>query len=257
MSNTITHMINTPASCVTPSDDGLMESSNRVKTESPCQGTMGSIAMTPTLTILLSDQNRYFTEGLRQSLFGYFSGLGIKVNITENLLYKYTADVIFLSAVTHENTIPLEIYQRFFSPRQCVFIIEESNQQMVLGDIEKGERIRTISRKLPVSNILALLEAMLTSIDQVTEPQTVLVDRDLTNNTLSAREYEVMRYLSLGINPGAVGRHLKISEKTVSAHKRTVMRKLNLIKNIELNYWLLNGGLNFVRIYRQPIAPCR
>ncbi|CAI1595252.1 transcriptional regulator NarL [Serratia quinivorans] len=210
--------------------------------------------MPQTLTILVSDQNQFFREGLRQNLLGYFSGLGIKVNITENLLYKYTADVIFLSAGTNENAIPLEIYQRFFSPRQCVFIIEENNQQMVLGDNEKGKRIRSISRKWAIGNILILLKAMLSSIGQEAAPPPEPAVGDLTNNALSAREYEVMRYLSLGINPGAVGRHLKISEKTVSAHKRTVMRKLNLIKNIELNYWLLNGGLNFVRVYRQPTA---
>lgn len=210
--------------------------------------------MTQTLTILVSDQNQYFSEGLRQSLLAYFNDLAIKVTITENLLYKHTADVIFLSAGSNENNLPLEIYQRFFSPRQCVFIIAESNQQIASSDIHIARRIRIINRKWAIGKILTLLEDTLFASSQEAGPSSVPGSGAENRNALSAREFEVMRYLSLGINPGAVGRHLKISEKTVSAHKRTAMRKLNLIKNIELNYWLLNGGLNFVRVYRQPSA---
>lgn len=206
--------------------------------------------MKQSLTILLSDQNQYFSEGLRQSLLAHFEGKSIKVNITKNLLYKHTADVVFLSAGAADGTISHELYQRFFSPGQCVFIIEESNPLLASSDVHIGERIRSISRKLNIGSILSLLEGMLTATPQAVEQAPAPSSWRLNNNTLSAREYEVMRYMSLGINPGAIGRYLQISEKTVSAHKRTVMRKLNLIKNVELNYWLLNGGLNFVRVCR-------
>lgn len=210
--------------------------------------------MKQSLTILVSDQNQYFSEGLRQSLLAYFNSKSMKVNITENLLYKHTADVVFLSAGTADGTLSHELCQRFFSPVQCVFIIEESNQLPASGDIRLSDGIRSISRKQNIGSILVLLEEMLAAVEQAITQPPLPADWRLNHNTLSAREYEVMRYMSLGINPGAIGRYLQISEKTVSAHKRTVMRKLNLIKNIELNYWLINGGLNFVRVYRQPNA---
>ncbi|WP_413504407.1 response regulator transcription factor [Serratia grimesii] len=50
-------------------------------------------------------------------------------------------------------------------------------------------------------------------------------------------------YLSFGVSNKTIGQLLNISEKTVSSHKRSAMRKLHLRRDIELNYWLLHGGL--------------
>ncbi|WNL44734.1 response regulator transcription factor [Dyella sp. BiH032] len=47
-------------------------------------------------------------------------------------------------------------------------------------------------------------------------------------NDLGRREFEVFRCLALGMSNVDIARHMEISNKTVSAHKRNVMDKLGL-----------------------------
>ncbi len=51
---------------------------------------------------------------------------------------------------------------------------------------------------------------------------------------LSARELEVLRFLALGDNSKEIGAQLHISSKTVDAHKRRLMSKLNISNLAEL-----------------------
>ncbi|WP_455872246.1 LuxR C-terminal-related transcriptional regulator [Serratia proteamaculans] len=41
----------------------------------------------------------------------------------------------------------------------------------------------------------------------------------------------------------AIAHQLHLHAKTVSAHKRNAMKKLNITRNTQLLHWLLNGGI--------------
>lgn len=60
---------------------------------------------------------------------------------------------------------------------------------------------------------------------------------------LSPREREVLYLMSWETSPNQLGRILKLSPKTVSAHKRGAMRKLGFRRSHELYSWLRQGGL--------------
>lgn len=62
---------------------------------------------------------------------------------------------------------------------------------------------------------------------------------------LSSCEKKVLKLMSSGISACTIAGMLQRSQKTISAHKRSAMRKLNVHKSIELNKMLLNQlGLN-------------
>lgn len=50
-----------------------------------------------------------------------------------------------------------------------------------------------------------------------------------------------MRYLSWEMTPTAIARRLRVSIKTVSTHKRAVMRKMHFQRDAELYRWLRQG----------------
>lgn len=62
-------------------------------------------------------------------------------------------------------------------------------------------------------------------------------------SVLSAREREVLRLVSEGVRTAAIARRLGITEGTVEAHRRNVMRKLDLRTVAELTKYAVREGL--------------
>jgi len=63
------------------------------------------------------------------------------------------------------------------------------------------------------------------------------------HETLSDREYEVMRLLAKGNTPSEVAKMLSLSVKTVSTYRTRLLEKLNLRSNAELTYYAIKNGL--------------
>ncbi|NTX77617.1 response regulator transcription factor [Serratia proteamaculans] len=60
---------------------------------------------------------------------------------------------------------------------------------------------------------------------------------------LSPQEYRVLRLIGRGLSSVAIARQMQLNAKTISAHKRNAMKKLNITRNTQLLHWLLNGGI--------------
>lgn len=101
----------------------------------------------------------------------------------------------------------------------------------------------TLYRNQSVESMLLIINEQLEQLNSVrnapVKPCSVV---SRTDNNLTRRETEILRYLARGISNGGVARFLHISEKTVSAHKRNIMCKLNMVRPAELNYWLIQEG---------------
>ncbi|MBU3689193.1 MAG: response regulator transcription factor [Actinobacteria bacterium] len=67
----------------------------------------------------------------------------------------------------------------------------------------------------------------------------LLAERLRKTSDLSARESEVVGYFANGMRCGEIANLLKLSPKTVSAHKSNAMRKLNVSSNVDLIRWAL------------------
>ena len=63
------------------------------------------------------------------------------------------------------------------------------------------------------------------------------------HETLSDREFEVMRLLVEGLGPTEIGERLHLSVKTVSTHKTRILEKLNLGSTAELVRYALENRL--------------
>ncbi|MFI8415328.1 response regulator transcription factor [Serratia sp. NPDC078593] len=206
-----------------------------------------------TVTILLIDNDRYFAEGLRQGISQYFNQRGINTLFTRNIAYKNHADIAF---VAKELGRKMGYGYTFSCPsRQRVFLINDHYHAQIYPSRLSKENTVFISRSQSLESLLYLLDQALLIQEKMgtpSEPDTHTVNPPI----LTRREYQVMRHLLTGMNNHAIGLQLNMSEKTVSAHKRAAMRKLNISQNIELNYWLLSGGLSVVNVFKnQPLPP--
>ena len=124
-----------------------------------------------------------------------------------------------------------------------VFIIRDTEIQPGSSEATKTEITNYIPiyRDWSVESVLAVVSEQFDKQKNIRSifipPCSLRSEKNLTR-----RETEILRYLARGISNGGVARFLHISEKTVSAHKRNIMSKLNMIRPAELNYWLIQEG---------------
>ena len=74
-------------------------------------------------------------------------------------------------------------------------------------------------------------------VAQVAEPRQDLAD-------LSAREIEILRYLTKGLPNKVIGRELNVAETTVKAHIKTILRKVKAGNRTQAAVWCLANGLD-------------
>lgn len=194
------------------------------------------------LTVVINDPNRFFAEGLMNCISDNSSSLGLNVEFTD-CVFNSRAKLIFLSADTVSVANLHYLNRRLASRALSVFIIHDNASKNTANDlkISKLNQYTALYRDQVVEDVATTIRSHL-------EPQSDLRNILIppcsvrSKNNLTRRETEILRYLARGISNGAVARFLHISEKTVSAHKRNIMSKLNMIRPAELNYWLLQEG---------------
>lgn len=77
-------------------------------------------------------------------------------------------------------------------------------------------------------------------VSEIRNQETSLID------SLTAREREVLKLIADGMTTAGIGAALKISEKTVEAHRRNIMTKLNIYSIALLTKFTIKEGLTSV-----------
>ncbi|MEX2944267.1 helix-turn-helix transcriptional regulator [Serratia fonticola] len=196
--------------------------------------------MLPTLTIMISDTNRYFASGLESMLRQYFANQGLAPRIFINDHRGYSADLVFQSVDIQQRS-RFCLYHHTLS-KSKVIVIQNSANTSFRQNVQpvclyiKGMIYRGMARK-----------EMLLEVERVWRLGAQISDRPncpRCGKALTLREKQVLLTIRDGMCLSKVARFLSLSPKTVSAHKRNAMSKLGLQRNSELFCWLRNGGLN-------------
>lgn len=194
------------------------------------------------LTVVINDPNRFFAEGLMDCIRDNSSSMGMNIEFTD-CVFNTRAKLVFLAADTVSVANLHYLNRRQVSRAMSVFIIHDTVSANAANSlkISKLNQYSPLFRNQSIDDVSAAIRHHL-------EPQSDLRNILIppcsvrTKNNFTRRETEILRYLARGISNGAVAHFLHISEKTVSAHKRNIMSKLNMIRPAELNYWLLQEG---------------
>lgn len=194
------------------------------------------------ITIVINDPNRFYFEGLKSSVYENFLNQGIYADYTESA-FNSRAKMLFL-AEESLSVANIHYLNRRMSMRPlCVFIIKNKSceENHLEARMDRIHHYAAIYRNQSVESMLAVVNDQL---EQLRNFRTMLAPSGVnrSSNNLTRRETEILRYLARGISNGGVARFLNISEKTVSAHKRNIMSKLNMVRPAELSYWLIQEG---------------
>ena len=184
--------------------------------------------MNRTVKILIVDPDRFFVAGLQHAIKAHFQVRDIPVLFMGHPLSYPLADLIFWAPGYTRTEMPIGLLA---GPKRSRIILLMSQQRPHLVTCES----QVFYRHQSYAHLLSLLNQ---SINAVVGP-TVSDEYATLLATLSPRQFEVMCYLSKGLTPNDIARRLHIHEKTVSSHKRSAMRRLQLSRTIDLHHWIL------------------
>lgn len=195
------------------------------------------------ITVCIVDTDRFFALGVKLILIPYFEHLG-QVVLFVDAENAAGADLVICSACSD---MPIRICRtRWLRQNESpVYIVVRSTQEGSLSErrclYEQGNLWRGASPQ----SLLALVEKELK--DREGAVISAAKCHFCTRMILTQRELEVMRCMTREMAPKSLTRYLNLSPKTVSAHKRAVMRKLGFKRNEELYHWLRSGGLEQIK----------
>lgn len=196
--------------------------------------------MNKTIAVCIQDANRFFALGIQQILLTYFQlqGQGVRfVGESEAA----SADLVFCAV--HKGW-PLQLCRYWVpgKPVAPVFIAVRATQSNTTNKCLREQG--SLWRRARPQALLVLVEQGLKEREKPVPPALCPCCMSLA---LTEREREVMHCMSWAVAPKNLPQQLNISHKTVSSHKRAVMRKLGFKRNAELYHWLRLGGLDQIK----------
>jgi len=107
-----------------------------------------------------------------------------------------------------------------------------------------------LTKDTATEELLAAVKKISNGEKYISAPVEEILLQKLTNdkptqkhNSLSHREFEIMKMLAIGKSLMEIGSELSISHKTVGTYRTRIMEKMHLTKNIELSWYCMENGL--------------
>ncbi|HGM6909625.1 TPA: LuxR C-terminal-related transcriptional regulator [Serratia marcescens] len=187
------------------------------------------------INIAFLDNDSFFVAGARCALSDYFDERGIKARFTGHV----GAELIFL-AVSKGNTG--RFCHRFCEPHGIYFSV---------CDLKEADRCSFAGCSREAGKVYRNegVEKLLQTVNRAMRRKKRCVYRAGCCSwcqplQLTPQEKTVMQYLRWEMTPTTIARCLKVSIKTVSTHKRAVMKKMHFQRDAELYHWLRLGDFN-------------
>jgi FOG: EAL domain len=197
--------------------------------------------------ILIDCEEHYFQKGLEYLLWSmveeaFCSHLSMPVRLTRN---ESEANMILRDCMSGERPVACTLFNsdqrslRRASYRQFIVINKEST-------VRSHSRCPEIEGNLSLSDTpefaLKLLKKGVTRACSQ-HPQGILLVKNAActqckSNVLTQREQEVVQQMAKGVSQRNIALQYGCKMKTVSAHKRAAMKKLNIKNNITLHQYM-------------------
>jgi two-component system nitrate/nitrite response regulator NarL len=102
--------------------------------------------------------------------------------------------------------------------------------------MEPEEMLAQIERALTGKMVLS------ESVTQVlaTAIRNPLVKQDIEKDSLTQREWEILKLIAKGMSNKLIARELNISDGTVKVHVKHLLKKLHLRSRVEAAVWMIN-----------------
>lgn len=192
------------------------------------------------INVAISERNRYFENGLKNLVKNYFFYKNLKVKFSH-----------YERKLAGEPWLIFRALDKNINKYNCRPFISAGKQRIV--PICMPEDLVDIGMLPCLQDTVFFfrndsVEILLEKLDTLWQPwpENAYTDPASLCHTcgrcrfqqLTYNEKKVIRYISLGFTVSNISRMLKKNVKTVSSHKRSAMRKLNMSRDIELYRFL-------------------
>lgn len=183
-----------------------------------------------TLRIVILDEDKFFTAGLKAVLSSYLKFRSWKAEFLYDYIPGRKIDILFESTC-HGSAMRFSCS----SVSHCFAFADRRNNHLDYI-INNTDKFNILYRHYPVLAVLQFIGNALFADQE--PPKQIENTRFLRHQLLTRREREVLLYLKKGSTPAVIAASMGIAERTVSTHKRAAMRKLNFTRSIELHQWM-------------------
>lgn len=195
------------------------------------------------LTVM--DSDRWITDGIA----GYFSERSIRVNVIEDaqidnaLLFAAGSDVVISELCAFGRDVQT-FTEMFLRLRR----LSPATKLIILTGIEEKAVIRYIASLLPDASVLSKRCEIIQLADEVFS---CITAKDVSkappvikrrNGALTPREFGLLRMLATKKSLTEIGHLVQLSVKTISHHKKNIMRKLDCHSSADLSPRLRRMG---------------
>lgn len=211
--------------------------------------------MSQTPRILIADDHTVVRKGLKQILLEEFrSALVEEVSNAEDLLKKVLKEPwdIVVSDISMPGKSGLEVLQQIKQhyPKLPVLILSiHPEDQYAIRVLKAGASGYLNKDSAPEELVKATHQLLLGKkfiTGSVAEKLATLLDQDtdrLPHESLSDREFEVLKLLAAGNPISEIADRLTLSTTTVSTYRARILAKMNLKTNADLTLYAINNQL--------------
>lgn len=172
--------------------------------------------------ITISDHNNYFSYGLYHL---FKSRLEIPIFVKSASLDNKTYDGVIVVSFSENVRIAINIKDK-------KYIAKELNSAFV------------IFRCVSINQLISKIEFVISNVLKNGHGFDI-INNDIGNVKLTPTQIKICKVFYAGITNKNASILLNISEKTISTHKRNVMRKINVINSQGLYLWIDKNKNNY------------
>jgi two-component system invasion response regulator UvrY len=207
------------------------------------------------MRILITDDHALIRMGLKQLLQVGISRavIGEASNAAEALqqISEQPWDVVILD-ITMPGRSGVDILRdiKMLRPKLPVLILTASSEDQFAIRVLKVGAAGFVRKEMAPTELITAIKKVLSGGKYISQSLAEKLASSLNEDietppheTLSDREYEVMRLLAKGNTPTEVSKMLSLSVKTVSTYRTRILEKLHLKTSAELTYYAIKNGL--------------
>jgi two-component system, NarL family, invasion response regulator UvrY len=207
------------------------------------------------MKILIADDHTVFREGLKR-IFAEAADIAEigEASNAQQLLERVAEkrwDVVLLD-ISMPGKSGLEALKEIkqINPRLAVLVLSMHSERQFAVRVIKAGAAGYLTKGAAASELLKAIRRVYREgkyiSDSVAEHLAMAVgqktDRPL-HESLSDREFEVLRMIGAGKTVGEIAEELSLSVKTVSTYRTHILEKMNLKNNAELMLYVITNGL--------------
>ncbi|WP_145566856.1 helix-turn-helix transcriptional regulator [Yersinia aleksiciae] len=202
--------------------------------------------MTRKLRILIVDPNQFFVTGLQHAIKNHCLAKGISVVFTYQQLSRPVANLIFWAPSEPMNLMPLGLLTNSNRSSRLIMIMPQQKAHLV-----QHHAPWVFYRHQCLNTLLALIDRTLMTTTISSKKEVEKRSDRSPLDLLTRRQKEIIRYVSEGMSPNKIANNLNIHEKTVSSHKRSAMKRLQLSRTADLYHLLLCHSIPWISEQRR------